>query len=142
MTRGFIATVLSLSLAFAGIGATPAQANDEELARLLFGLATIAIIGKAISDANDNDRYSPPPLQSYRQIPVRFRNLPAECLVEVNSRRGHVEIFAERCLQRNYRFADRLPAECYVEVGTRRHMRAGYSPSCLRRRGFRVERTR
>ena len=43
---------------------------------------------------------------------------------------------SERCLQRHYRFTDRLPDRCYKKVRTYEGPRRGYNMRCLRDRGF------
>lgn len=148
MTKGLIASVLALSLAFTSVSATPVRAGstEEDIAKFLFGLATIAVIGKAINDNNNRPATRPStPARTprVRPIPRSQRVLPAECQYDVRARRHTTSVLGERCLNRNYRHADRLPQQCKIEVETRRGRNiSGFSPECLQRRGFRVARTR
>lgn len=137
MFKKATATLLSATIVLTSLTAAPARAaSDEDLIKLLFGIAAIAIIADA---ARDHEPQSEPETQT-RHIPRRHRILPSECLVEVDARRGpDVTMFGRRCLERNYRFAARLPEACLVTVENRRgRERVGYTPRCLVRRGFRI----
>lgn len=151
--KTLISTILSASIAVTSM-AVPAQAGDreDEIAAILFGLATLAIIGNAIEDRNDNRPRAQvtvrPPTQPRHtttqprrpsdgiNIPRNRRVLPAHCLVQVNGNQGQVRMFGRRCLQNVYRYANRLPQRCAIFVETPRHTRYGYRPRCLRNLGF------
>ena len=53
MRKQLIVTTLAASLALTGIASTPANANGNDLAKILAGVATVAIIGKVINDRNN-----------------------------------------------------------------------------------------
>lgn len=55
MHRKFIALVLGVSVAITGFSAAPARANDD-VAKVLLGLAAIAAIGVAVDKHNDRKR--------------------------------------------------------------------------------------
>lgn len=55
MYRTFISTVLATAVAITGLTAAPARANNEDVLKVLGGIAAIAIIGAAISEAKDRD---------------------------------------------------------------------------------------
>ncbi len=163
--KHLIAITLSAALALAP-AAAPAQTRDraldrdDRIAAILFGLATLAIIGKAIEDRDDRrdraNRTDRADSQWHRprdldrpgdrwhrdglDIPANRRVLPGECLRRVETRHGPVRFFARRCLNRNYRYADRLPARCEMTVRTDRGVRHGYHPACLRQSGFTMAR--
>lgn len=70
-------STLALALAVTGTSATPVRANDD-FARLLAGVAAVAIIGTAINKADRHDdrrRYAapppPPPRYRHRAAPPR-----------------------------------------------------------------------
>lgn len=58
MYRKFIATVLATAVAITGFTAAPARADNEDLLKILGGVAAIAIIGAAINEARDDDKVS------------------------------------------------------------------------------------
>ena len=66
--------------------------------------------------------------------------LPQQCFRTYETRRGRVAMFEEGCLQRNFRFTERLPSQCQYEFGTRRAPRIGYDARCLRNAGYRLAR--
>ncbi len=146
MTKTFLAGIMAASLAFTGLTAAPAQAEmNTQTRNLLIGLAATAIIAGAI---NNNRAGQAAPVQVQRNdwtpapAPQRSwsRVLPAACIVDLNGRRGDIRIFSERCLDRNYRFADRLPEQCAIRVRTRDGRVNGYDPRCLRDAGFTTDR--
>ena len=52
--KGLITSLIAVALAVSSFSATPAKADDA--AKIITGLAAIAIIGAAIADATDNNR--------------------------------------------------------------------------------------
>jgi hypothetical protein len=152
MHRKFIALIIAAATAIAGFAASaaPARADAEDVAKALAGIAALVIIGKAIEDRNDRrDRghvtqnyHRPLPQVTPRPLPpqVQRKFLPASCLRSVQTRRGEQSFFGARCLQQNYRHANRLPQACSVQVPTQRGWRYGYDPRCLRQSGYRIAR--
>ena len=158
-----LATALAAALALTA-GAAPAQtgSREDDIAKLLFGLATVGIIAHAINERDDRNKDTVPARDGrsggsgggqgnhggWSQganrdglgIPARQRVLPAACFTRVDTRRGPVRMFGYRCLQNTYRFADRLPARCAVTVRGPQHLRRGYDPQCLRSFGFTMAR--
>ena len=51
MYRRFIATILATAVAITGLTAAPARADNDDLLKILGGVAAIAIIGAAIKEA-------------------------------------------------------------------------------------------
>ncbi len=142
--KSLIASILAATIAVTST-ATPAMANDreDEIAKLLFGLAAVAIIGKAINDRNDNRRAQvtvTPTRPRDVSIPQNRRVLPSQCFRRIDTWDGPVRMFGRRCLERNYAFADRLPQRCAFSVQGPRHVRYGYRPRCLRNAGFTMAR--
>lgn len=152
MRRKIIATTLAAALALTGAAATPAQAaDDEDIARAIAGIAALFIIGRAISESRERDRDRDPAPQVRRDRASDWtrdrlrehgfhRLLPRECFAVQETRRGPQPYFGKRCLQRHYRWADRLPARCEIRIEGYRHDRVGYSPRCLRHAGYRMDR--
>ena len=56
MYRKFIATILATAVAVTGLTAAPARAGDDDVLKLLAGVAAVAIIGTAIAKNRDRDR--------------------------------------------------------------------------------------
>ena len=117
--------------------------RDHDIAALLFGLATIAIIGKAINDRDDNRRADVTRTPSRpRDVsrPPSPRVLPGQCIRQVETWDRPVRILARRCLERNYAYTARLPQRCAITVQGPRHTRYGYRPRCLRNAGYTLAR--
>ncbi len=164
MHRKFIALVLSLAVAVTGFAAAPARA-DEDVAKVLFGLTALAILGAAIHDHRKDKKQAATRnstnLHSHkgrgnghrthrehrhdgawdrpRPLPDRVARftLPAQCERPVT---GHPRRTAMGmgCLRKNYRFVDTLPADCRIEFHNGRKFRSGYGTRCLRNRGYRL----
>lgn len=66
--------------------------------------------------------------------------LPASCLRRLETARHDRQVYAARCLNRNYKFANRLPRACAFNVETRRGLRTVYGARCLKRDGWRTAR--
>jgi hypothetical protein len=62
--------------------------------------------------------------------------LPQNCLRSYQTRQGQGQMFGRRCLEQNYRAANRLPQNCAIQIRTDRGVRAGYDARCLRRSGY------
>ncbi len=62
--------------------------------------------------------------------------LPEQCLRTFNTFDGPRRAFGGRCLDRNFRFANRLPNHCERRIRTDRGNRFVFSPRCLRRNGY------
>jgi hypothetical protein len=144
MKKTFLAGLMSVSLAMTGLTATTAVADQrDDIARLLVGIATVAIIANAVKNNTDRNRTDVQPHRPQPTQPQASRwVLPGECLTTVNARRGEVRMFTQRCLQENYRYANRLPNECRISVNGRSHTRVGYDPRCLRDYGYTSDRRR
>lgn len=71
---------------------------------------------------------------------VNRKLLPQKCFRSFDTRRGKVRMFARRCLERNYRFVNRLPQNCFQRVRTYEGKRAGFGARCLRQNGYRLAR--
>ena len=154
---------------FVGLSLTPAQANGDDLARAILGIAAVGIIAKAIDDRNDrrnkttatigasrlrsveqNSRFGGRivdgrirPYESNRTHSKRgFKKqpLPQRCLRVVETSRGDRLAYGARCLNQNFRFASRLPDRCETAVRTNRRFRTVFGARCLRRDGWNVAR--
>ncbi|MEH6674042.1 MULTISPECIES: hypothetical protein [unclassified Sulfitobacter] len=66
--------------------------------------------------------------------------LPKQCFQSFDTRRGQVLMFGRRCLENNFRHADRLPQQCAQQIRTHRGTRNGYDARCLRGAGYSLAR--
>ncbi len=156
MHRRFISTILAAAMTVTAIGASPARADSEDVAKALAAIAGIAILGKIISDSRDDDKrvvkkqvHRPQQhIQRHRHIQprplphrVNRKLLPQHCLRSFTSRKGHrIQAFGARCLNRSYAHANRLPDQCLRSVRTDRGFRHAYGARCLRADGYRLAR--
>ncbi len=69
------------------------------------------------------------------RLPARFV-LPEQCLRTFQTYDGPRRAFGGRCLDRNFRHANRLPYQCERRIQTVRGARFVFSPRCLRRNGY------
>ncbi|CUH64556.1 hypothetical protein TG4357_01355 [Thalassovita gelatinovora] len=161
MSRKFIATILTASLALTSFTAVPARASDRDLVQFLAGATALIIIGSALSDSNrhttatqqqprNQDRYRQQENRRHEEdrrrhddwrSPDRGRRvaaLPGGCLIQANTQYGRQRVFGARCLEVHYSQANRLPDTCRTRISDRDGRRPGYLASCLAQRGFRV----
>lgn len=144
MTRQFIAALLGLSLGLTAITTAPARA-DEDVAKVLAGLAVIGILSKVLKD-NDKDRVVARSDQSIwkgtkhdtRRIPPRhkYKRAPRRCIREQWTHRGVRDVYGARCMKRHAQYAP--PRQCLRRVETRTGVRKFYAPRCLRKNGWRA----
>lgn len=81
----------------------------------------------------DDDGRGPKFGRGYKQ-----QALPEQCLVTVETGRGDRLAYGAHCLDRRYKFADKLPSACETVVRTPRGFRSVYGARCLARDGWRV----
>lgn len=137
MFKQFITAVATVALITAT--ATQAAATDNrnpDVGQVIGGLALLTIIGLALTE----DRRAEPRRDTVvRPVPANGQRLPVQCLIGVPTSHGPVDIYGARCLEQEYRFADRLPARCATTVdGAWGGARRGYDPRCLEINGFRA----
>lgn len=169
MSRKFIVSIAAAAIALTAIGSTPsfAQERDYTLERTLAAILGAAVVGKIIHDKKKRDkradRYEQPhvsPKQTWephrvervrprhqqhvqpRPLPKRVnkRLLPRNCFRSFYTQRGTYRGFGQRCLNNNFRHADRLPHNCLTRIRTDRGPRRVYEARCLRNAGYRLAR--
>ena len=141
------------------MGAAPARADDKDVARALAAILGIAVVGKIIHDKKKAKEravtrhdttptyhaprtYHQPHVQP-RPLPRHVRNnklLPKQCFRSYDTRKGTVRMFGRRCLENNFRHANRLPQHCKVRIKTHAGKRTGFQARCLRDAGYRLAR--
>jgi hypothetical protein len=130
MKKTMTASLLALSIAFTSVSATPVEARSKDVAKVIAGIALLAIIGAAV---NDNRRHRATPVPA--PTPSRWR-LPNRCLKDYETERGWQRGFGSACLRKH---APRvtLPRQCKVTLWTTEGRRNVYAPGCLSDRGYR-----
>lgn len=166
MYRKFIATILTVSVGITGFASSEARASDNDLLKVLGGVAALAVIGAAIADAKNDDRHGAD-RQGYRKhhgkrhhsrdrwadhhddrfarpLPERARRkmLPAGCRVQARNQHGVFPAYGRGCLERSFRHAGQLPAQCATRARTRQHgpKNIVYSGRCLAQYGYEISR--
>lgn len=127
-------TIFALSTATL---AAPARAGDDDVAKAIGGLLTLFVIGKALENANRDDR----PQNTTVNRPNRRSPfaIPAQCVVEIDRRHGpDTSVAIKRCLDRERQARSPLPRRCEVDVRARRGNLDAYDMECLNRFGYRV----
>lgn len=137
MSRTFIKSVLIAAVTVTGISlatASPAKAGNDDLAKFLFGATALIIIGKAISDSDA--KAAPVAKPKPKPRPRYTKALPGKCLRRHHTWDGRVRMMGRKCLNKHYRFADRLPDSCRTRVHTDKGVRRGFEMRCLRHKGY------
>lgn len=147
MSLKFIGLIAAVSIAVTSIGASPARADEEDVARALAAILGVAVIAKVIKDRKDDREVSRrrPGVVEPRPLPRRVdrgkrKLLPQRCFRNFDSRRGVYRGFGERCLHRHFRYANRLPESCLIRVRGNRGPRFAYEARCMRNHGYRLAR--
>lgn len=149
MFKTVTAAILSATLATASIVPAPARAADAgELARFLFGAATLAIIANELNDRNDRHDRSDRVIQGhvtrpghgvitpYR--PNRARAVPLSCQRVIATGNGDRRLFGVPCLRREGVDVARLPQDCVRRVELPNRTVQAFGSRCLRTSGVRV----
>lgn len=137
--------------------AVPARADNKDLAKILAGIAAIALIAKAIDDDKDKDRkkrdrrpavtqHDPDlpfvprygALQDHRAPQAEARRIPADCALEVRGEGRNRLAYGEQCLV-SYGLRH-LPRHCAYDATIFGRADRLYPAACLREGGFRLPR--
>ena len=163
MIRQFTTLAAAAAVVVTGLLApAPARAEPGDAAKVLFGVAALAMIAKALDNNHSQPqvvtRYPTKPAYvtpRYQPVAPRYQpapprqpvyqaskfDLPGSCLrnFQVNGRT--VQLFGNGCMTQTYRFASSLPYACqYGFTNDRGRNHIGYEPLCLREHGYRTAR--
>lgn len=148
MFKTATATILSVTLALSSLAPAPAQAADSgELARFLFGVATLAIIANELNDddrAHRNDRVIHGQInRPHANVitpaqPKRSRAVPLSCQRTVATGDGTRRLFGVPCLQREGVNVARLPQDCRRTLQLPNRRVEAFGSRCLRSSGVKV----
>ncbi len=81
----------------------------------------------------DYGQYGPKNQRGYKK-----QALPSACLRTVETSRGNQTAYLAQCLERKYKFANKLPRSCETLIRTPRGFRSVYGARCLARDGWKV----
>lgn len=160
------AALVSLSLGIGALGATPARADGEDVAKALLGLGVLLAIANELDDDDKKKRRVD---QSYNWREERLSRyrwaklLPPQCIRTVDTRnngwrkhkqdkhdgyrhRGHddgrqLTVVLGKCVRKSGH-ARKLPESCKADRISRRLDTPAYRLRCLRDKGFVVARHR
>ena len=159
ITAALAATATALALMTATPTPVRADTRSDDLAKAIAALAAIAIIGSALNEKDNkrDHRATIPQPPRYYEKPRGHRHrhrhdyqaprhdyraalrLPAQCAIEVRSRRHTTVAYTERCL-RHAGIDQRLPRQCAISIGRHGRDRTAYDQNCLLNSGFRMQR--
>lgn len=125
------AAILSFAVATTTFTA-PAQADGDDVAKVLGGLLLLYGISRALEDDTPTvtRHVTPPPRRNHRVIPQR-------CFREIQRTDGSLARgYGARCMQRHVSRPGLLPARCIRREHTVRGQRNLFRPRCLRREGW------
>ncbi|AFO89148.1 hypothetical protein D1822_16535 [Phaeobacter inhibens] len=150
--RKFITLIVAAAVAVTGFSAAPARA-DEDVAKVLAGLAVLGIIGAIVKNNRDDDHpqvtrpHRPThgrPNRPHRPKPLPPRvaryDLPAQCVRYFPRYSQSRTLMGRGCLRKQYGFEHKLPRACQVTFWNGKRNRVGYRPDCLKNRGYRITR--
>ena len=137
MKRSLTAIFLALTMIITSISAsaTPARA-DEDVAKVLAGLALLGIIAAAVDDRNDRkaarnaQRHVTPKKIKRRAV------APNRCLRDQWTHRGWRQVYGAGCMRHHAQIAP--PRQCLREARSNSGPRRFYTPRCLQKHGWRA----
>lgn len=141
-TTKFTAGLIAFSLAVSA-AAAPARANSEDVVKVVGGLLTLLVIGKAIDSANDKSP-KPAPVYNYGHGKGKGHaaspfDIPQVCVVTLdrNGKRDS-SVALKSCLEEKRVAKAPLPQRCEMDVRSNRRTLDAYDVSCLGRYGYEV----
>ena len=146
MFRQALALVAIAALSAAALAPSPARAaSEEDIARILAGLAALAIVGKALSDRDRDDDDKPPVIAPHRSKPKDHyrprhdaKTVPVRCLRTYETRQGVRRVVMRDCAERTVAEPWELPRQCLLRVQTRHGPAEAYGGRCMRQHGYRL----
>lgn len=158
MSKKFIAAITAATFCITAINAAPAQADGQDIAKVVVGSAFLLLLGKAIHDNNTAPAPHPAPQPAPATVhphphphpqpvhpvhPVRpvtptkhTRFLPTACLRKYDTSDGPQKYVSPNCLVKKHYLSHNLPRSCQTKVWTNHGVQNLYSPRCLRTKGF------
>lgn len=107
MSGKFISLIIAASMAVTGLTATPAQANNRDLALALAAIAGVAVVGKVIHDSNKSDRRKREAAQKHYNNHRYHNQRPYYAQPKRNHRPHHAKPQRHHKAQHNHRHTHR-----------------------------------
>lgn len=150
----FAAGLVALSMAVTATYATPARADDADVARAVGGLLTLFVIGKAIENSGSKSKTSATVTHKVivdghgknknsdrRIVRKNTFEISKSCVVSVRDKRARVQSVAlENCVKRERGSGVALPRACETKVTTKKGRTGAYDMGCLNNFGYRATR--
>lgn len=148
-TPKFAAGLVALSMAVTAAYATPARAGDADVARVVGGLVTLFVIGKAIENSGSKSKaQSKVVIEGHgkhndrRTVRKDTFEIPNTCVASVRDKRKRVQSVAlKNCVTRERHSAAPLPRACETKVSTKNGRTDAYDMGCLNNFGYRITRS-
>lgn len=145
LAKSVASATLAVSIALGSItaSATPARANNDEIAAVLGGIVALYVIGKALQGRQSDVAVSRSGTHRPHTHAPRPRHqplvAPARCFVDGRDAGGYYRGYVRRCMQNNVARPDALPQQCLRRVETSRGPRMIYAGRCLFQNGWQRE---
>lgn len=130
MHRKFIALIVGIAIAVTGFSA-PARADSKDLAKILFGVAALAMIGKAIEDRKDRKEQEQAAQNTYQPPYHAQPNYPRPTYPRPTYSQGHGSPYPARPLPPQVSRYD-LPGQCIRTYTVNRTYVRLLASDCLR----------
>lgn len=152
MFRTLSAFGLSAALALASIAPAQAGSTEENIGKIITGIAIGAVVGAAIKSVQGGTTSGgTAPASTQGANAGRGGSmgngwgapLPGVCRLDLNTRWGTSTYYGARCMQDMYPQPQRLPEWCKMDLPWhighgRTREREGYDANCLSQAGFRA----
>ncbi len=142
MHRKFFALLIASAMVIAAADLRTAQAADaDDIAKWVAGLTALAIIGKAVSD-NDNERSHRHQTRPGKKPHHQRHLLPVRCRRVGDLQGRRIRGLAAGCLRRNGVDLQALPRACVVRFRDRSRGRRMtlFTGRCLHQQGYHLAR--
>lgn len=144
-TAPFFGPILAGALALGSVTATPAQAGNDDVAKVLLGLTALTVLGAALADGGSakaapaHRAPPPPPVTKHRHPPQqhRVKRLPDQCRLQVILDGKKRTVYGKSCTEKYTRHSASLPRSCERNIHVFGRKQDVYFQGCLREKGWR-----
>lgn len=137
MKRSLTAIFLGLTMIITSISVSAAPARaDEDVAKVLAGLALLGIIAAAVDDRNDRKAARAAERAKQAKKERRRAVAPNRCLRDQWTHKGWRQVYGAGCMRHHSQFAP--PRACLREARSNSGPRRYYTPRCLQKHGWRA----
>jgi len=147
-TTKLTAFLMAGSLSLAAFAPAPARAANDDVAKLLGGILTLYVIGKAVEQSQKaaptvsrKPTVRPAAPKPQARARVSAFAIPNSCVLTARSNGNRQLVAFERCLSEKRASKAPLPHTCRTTVRTRHGHAKAYDISCLTGFGYRIRNT-